>query len=439
MKRRVTIIALALAMLAPEAFAREYSQVDSLKAVLAELTDPVDLAATNYSIAGQLFASPVEALPYITEALAYAEKTGDDQLISKSAYVFGLINDQLSKTKDAFLGYYKGLEAYARLEVIEYAAECHLGLGRMYLLGHQTDKAKEHFDQASALLVNETGEARWGFNMEIADLYFQRSEYQNAVTYYQLALDYQATTVQFLNTQLKIGNSLQELGEYDGALQAYSEVEANLSEVENSSEYQGIVEFNRGVIAQVLGNHEQALAKFEVSLALEDGSYIASEQWTLNHMSESYLALGDPSRAADLLAESIAKGRDEFGSAEPFLHSFELAIQVAEVSGDISTAFAYQQDYQSYLVSEQQIETEVSDAKAVLEIQMAENEILTAQLAAAERVKLWAVSIAGALGVIVLAMLLVRFINRNKRLQAKFNRKQAAIKELKRMTVSEEW
>ncbi|HAA10900.1 MAG TPA: hypothetical protein DCE41_04050 [Cytophagales bacterium] len=439
MKRRVTIIVLVLAMLAPEAFAREYSKLDSLKSVLTEVSDYKELARINYLIASELYGSPIEALPYITDALSNSEKSGNTQWIATSAYVFGLINDRLVNTKDAFLGYHKGLNAYTELGVIEYAAECHLGLGRLYLVGHQSDKAKVHFDQAGALLVNDKGDARGGFYAELGDLYFDQEDFVSALSYYQLALEHYETPLQLVNAEVKLGNAHLELEQYDDALLAYTRSENQLVGVEGEDHYQSMIEFNRGLILQRLGDHVAALAKFERANELEDDSYVSSAQWTINNMAKSHIALGDYDAAGQLLAQSIEMGKDEYGSVAPFLLSFELAIQVAESTGDLSSAFAYQQDYQSHLVSEQRIETEVSDAKAVLEIQMAENEILTAQLAAAERVKLWAVSIAGALGVVVLVMLLIRFINRNKRLQAKFNRKQAAIKELKRMTVSEEW
>jgi len=439
MKRRATIIALVLAMLAPEAFAREYSQLDSLKSALNTADNNVDLAETYYSIASILYSTPQKALPYITDALSFAEKSGEESLIAKSGYVFGLINEQLSQTKDAFLGYHIGLEAYASLGDDFYAAECHLGMGRLYLSGHHSDKAKLHFDQAGALLVEEVGDSRGGFYVELGDLFSNEGEYDQAVYYYQLAVDAYVTPVKLAHANIRMGNALVQLGDFSQALESYLVGEEIIEGTEKENEYRGVIESNRGLVSQLLGEFEEAIQKYQSSLDLESGDQVASEQWTLNQMSKCYFALGDTKMASELLVNSIAKGKDEFGSAGPLLESYELAIQVAEADGDISTAFAYQQDYRSHLVSEQRIEEEVSDAKAVLELQMAENEILTAQLAAAERVKLWAVSIAGALGVIVLAMLLIRFINRNKRLQAKFNRKQAAIKELKRMTVSEEW
>ena len=439
MKRIAYFCMLGSFLIAPEIYAKEDPKVDSLLHQVSVLQSDVELAKTYYQLAVYYYGDYPQTLPYISHALEFAEASRNDEILSKSAYVYGLVQEKLANTKEAFIGFHKGLTAYKALGINQYTAECYMGIGRLYLHAHQPEKASVYFEEAKAYMAGESAEARSSLYVDLGDLYFEDGDYDAAATYYALSIELTEDVRNIAYAENWMGNSYLEGGKYEEALAAYDRSLSFAKEAGVFEMYSAFIEHNRAHIKQQQGDYEGALKGFEVAQSFNEYSSISMQQLTLNSMAETHISLGNLEKAASLLDQSIDLGVGEFDWSEEYLASFELAIEVAHDLGRIDQAFAYQTAYQGQLVNVNEALAEVKDAQAELEVQLAENEILAAELAHANKVRFIAVSVATGLGIVVLILLLARMYTRHQRLRGKFSRKQAAIRELKRMAVTEEW
>lgn len=437
MKRLFIFILLVLAMLAPEAYAKEHQTVESLIEQLSQATSDLEKATLNYDIATEFFGEPDEAKPYIAEALKFAEAAGDTETLARAGYVSGLIHEKTKNMAEAFWGFHVGFEAYKDLHEDGYAAECLMGMGRLYLEAYRVEDAAEKFNEARSFLVGSDVEVIANFYADLGDLYMNQGDIETSIQYLKRALEVYEHPLSIAHTELHMGNAYFQGLQYDLAIEAYQRSLRSVAGTPDEARYQSMVNRNLGLIEQQLGNHDLAVGYFESALEYTEDK--ASNQQAINAMASSYMAMGNHQAASDYLLQSLAMGEDENGYSISFYESHELAMEALENIGELKLAFDIAKDYQNYLVPDIEIEDRVSDAAAVYEVQMAENKILAADLAVANRQILWAVSIASIFGLTILGFVLVRVFQRHKKLRSKFSRKQEAIRELKRMAVSEEW
>lgn len=438
MKRKsLLLVVVGIWLWLPGARANE-TAVDSLLAVLPTLSDDLALSRTYYAIAYHQLDDTETAIEYSRKAFAHAQEAGNVEQLAKAGFMFGVLSDELKHKKDAFIGYYKSLESYRSLENDIYSAKCHQAIGRLYLYAHQPEKARDHFSEASAYLSGKPDEQRVSLYLDLADLYYEEEDYESALSYYQIAKELATTPEKMVYTGIWMGNLFLNTEEYDKALASYQYAEEAVRGTELEDLNMGIISYNRGEVAFYQDDMDKAMELYAKALDYRGESTDYFVACYLNGVARVHIANGNYSEALATLDESLQIG-EGMRDKEQYLLSFELAIEAAKDADDLATAFGMQQKYQSLLVSEQEAETALSDARAGLEIQLAENEILAAELAAANRLRIFLIAISSGLGLVVLIMLLLRVYNRHQRLRNKYDRKQAAIKELKRMAVNPEW
>lgn len=441
MKRNfIIVLVIGMSLIAHWGRAGDNPKADSLLAVLPSLTDPSELCKVNYAIAYYLYADAEKALPYAGEAFRLAKEQGEQESIARTGFAYAGLCEIVDDRQNAFLGYFAALESYSLLENELYLGRCHKAIGRLYVDGHQPDKAEQHFETAGALYAKQPTHLRSSYYWDLGDLYFEKKEYKDALGYYRVAESYSVDTTEMVSLIIGQGLAYFEMSEYAEAKQAYLKAKA-LAEFSAEKKYfSGLIENNLGVLNLRVGKYDQANTHFlnaqNFSASLDD----VGKQLFLNGLAETWVSKGQSEAAFSLLQQSIAlKESGEVLSNEELVRSYEMMITVCENLGKVPDALSYSKDFQELLVTQQEAENMISDAKAVLEIQLAENKMLGDKLEKANQERILWILVASSLGLVLVFFVLWRLYFRHRRLRMKYTRKQEVIRQLKHLAATEEW
>lgn len=441
MKRKVFLwVILGCWLSFPSRATDNASVIDSLESILPTLTVQEDIIDVNYSLGQQYFSETEKAVVYARAAHALAKEQGSHFNIARTGYLFGLLSENLNNRQDAFVAYHTALQSYEAQDKTYYIGRCHSGLGRMYMTARRHEEAKSHFQEATAYMTELPGERQIGFYRDLGGFYYNQEDYESSIHYYQLALELVTDDFE-LETYVRNDLGLAYLynAQYDLAQFTFLNLKDQLEAKEELSYQYGMVLYNLGLLRFQQNKPNEALKNFTASLEIEVDWGLTELQRRHYLIGQSMLTIGQYEEGLNHLDEAINLGKEGATDLQFYHDSHVLAIEASESMGDITSAFAYQKAYQELLFTDDQANQDLIAAEAVLQIQLAENEILDAQLAAANAARILWITISLSLASLGLGLLLVRAIKRHRKLNSKYTQKQAAIRQLKRMAVSDEW
>lgn len=169
------------------------------------------------------YSNPDSALLYYNKALQLAQKINSENLLGKSHYYIGIINQAQSKFDKAIAHYFKALNLFEKTGDKSGISIVYNYLGIIYNLNNEKVKAKSYFEKSleiSKELNDKGGESCAYGNLGI--LIQKEGDYRKATEYYEKVLNINLELNDLLNigiaySSLSITNNY--LGNYEKALE----------------------------------------------------------------------------------------------------------------------------------------------------------------------------------------------------------------------------
>ena len=278
------------------------------------------------------------AKPNFEKGLKLARQLGDKLLVARGLYHMSKAYESESNFSDALDYLKQSLALYQELELQKNIANCYSSFGRIYQKLGSYDLALQNLFQS--LRINEELDSKTGIAVvktNIGNVYLKTSEYEQASRFFQDALtidEEQNDRVGILISTLNIGVTEQKIGNYDNALHQFR----NALKIARELNYrmdEAILLGNIGSTLRQQGNLEQSLSYLMSSLQL-NREIDRNPSHTLNDISETYLALGNP-------FSSVAYSRQAIEAA---MENDDLD-QLRSAYLNLSNAYESQGDYES--------------------------------------------------------------------------------------------
>ena len=214
-----------------------------------------------------------ESLRYLFAAADSAQKSSDLKLLAKAYNVIGINYKQIGNANMALEYYAKSLAASSQIKDTTSVMIAHNSMGVMWMKLDSVPAAKAAFEKALKLALAKNNKTVAGHQYRNLGVIAQmRSNYQVAETYFEKGLSIReemGTPLQILGSHYDLGENARLQGRFSKAEQELRSA-LEIAEDLNSLSSESYVLQSLGKLYEETAQHEQALAVFKRSQAIQD-------------------------------------------------------------------------------------------------------------------------------------------------------------------------